>query len=205
MKQVKWFTQLVLSVLLLSVLFQACENDLNQVRQISSKELNTQIDSTKGADLIYSDSARVKAHVLSPLMLNHQVTAKIPEAFYEMTQGVKIIFFDTKLNIKQLKEDPTKHIVCTVTADYAITSNANKIFTMRRNVIVVNNLGDTFKSEELIWDSIKKEVYTNKPCQINKVDGTSGTGTSFHSNETFTDYIFKDGRGDIVLRGNSGF
>jgi len=71
-------------------------------------------------------------------------------------------------------------------------------------VVVSNNAGDTFKSEQLIWDMNKKIIYSNQRCQLNKVDGTALDGTSFTSNETFTDYRFQQGKGDIITKGNLG-
>ncbi|RYE23989.1 MAG: hypothetical protein EOP42_22735, partial [Sphingobacteriaceae bacterium] len=71
-------------MLLLPVFFWSCENDLKKVKQISSKEVNKPVETTIGIDVIYSDSAKVKARMTAPLMLNHTVTKTVKQAYYEM-------------------------------------------------------------------------------------------------------------------------
>lgn len=198
MKQPEWLATFLLPALFTALLLQGCENDLNKVKQISSLESNTHVDTTRGAEVIYSDSAKVKARVITPLMLHH--TVALP--FYEMPKGVKITFFEADLN--KSKDSPENHILCTIVSDYAITSNNDKLIELRKNVVVSNPAGDVLKSDELFYDSLKKIIYSNKQCWLNKADGTALDGTSFISNETFTDYRFEKGKGDIITKGNLG-
>lgn len=203
MKQIKWLTGIFLPALFITMLLQACENDINKVRAISALEASTPVDSTIGVDVIYSDSAKVRSHVTAPLMLHH-TSQQATLMYYEMPKGVKIIFYDDKLNQKVANYDPDKHIVATVTSDYAVTSNNDKLIELRNNVVVKNTAGDVFTTQQLFYDANKKIVYSDKPCQLNKVDGTALNGTGFISNETFTDYRFKQGNGTIVTNGKLG-
>jgi hypothetical protein len=198
MKRAKWLTGIFLPALFTTMLLQACENDLNKVKQISALESNSPIDTTKGVDVIYSDSAKVEARVLAPLMLHHTVA----KPYYEMPKGVKIIFFDKKLNQMKSDRDSAKHISATVIADYAITSNFDKLIELRKNVVLTNNDGDVFTTQQLFYDINKKIIYSDQPCKLTKIDGTLLDGTSFKSNETFTDYNFEHGKGDIITKGN---
>lgn len=200
MRQIKWLTgiRILLPALLIIMLLQACQNDLNQVKQISALEVNTPIDTTKGVELIYSDSAKVKSRVTAILMLRHNVA----QPFYEMPKGVKITFFDDKMNMKGLDANPEKHILAVVTSDYAITSNNDKLIELRKNVKLVNTEGDIFTTEQLFYDINKKLIYSDKACRFNKADGTDLEGTSFKSNESFTDYTFANGHGPIATKGN---
>ena len=198
MKQVKWLTGIFLPALLMAMLLFACENDLKKVQQISAQEVNKPVDTTKGVDVIYSDSAKVKSRILTPLMLKHTVT----KPYYEMPKGVKIIFYDDKLNLKTKSFNADKHIIFTVTADYAITSNDDKLIELRKNVVVKNTAGDVFKTEQLFYDSVKKIIYSKVDCLLTKVDGTVLDGTGFTSNETFTQYHFDHGKGKLITSGN---
>lgn len=184
--------------LFIAMLLQACENDLKKVQQISAKEVNNPVDSTKGVDLIYSDSARVKSRILTPLMLTYTVA----KPYKEMPQGVKVIFYDATINTNVKNYDADKHIMFTVTSDYAITSNADKLIELRKHVVVKNIAGDVFTTEQLFYDSEKKKIYSKVACLLTKVDGTVLDGTGFTSNETFTDYHFDHGKGTIVTNGN---
>lgn len=202
MKQIKWLTGIILPALFIAMLLPACENDINQVKKISALEASVPNDSTTKVDVIYSDSAKVRAHVKAPLMVHHNNLTNITQSFYEMPKGVKIVFYDDKLNQKTANFDPDKHIVSTVTSNYAITSNNDKLIELRKNVVVTNTAGDVFTSEQLFYDANKKIIYTNQYCRMTRVDGTDVNGTSFTSNETFTDYRFKQGNGAITTNGN---
>ena len=177
----------LLAVCILLLLVTACENDLNKVKAVSAKELSNPVDTTRGVDVLYSDSAHVKARMQAPLMLRFNTQ----KPYYEMPKGVKVTFFDIKAREQG-----------TITADYAITSNDDKVIELRHHVVLSNPVGDTFKSDEMTWDQNKKQVFTNAPWQLNKMDGTALTGMHFRSNETFTEYYFDDGKGDIATKGS---
>lgn len=190
LRQSKLLIGFFLPALLITLLLQACENDLKKVQEISAKEVNSLVDTTTGVEMIYSDSANVKSRVLAPLMLSYDKTAK---PYHEMPKGVKMYFYNSKLEITN-----------TVVADYAITHNTDKLIEFRKNVVVSSNKGDTFKSDELIYDRDKKTVLTTKQWQMNKADGTALTGTYFKSKDDFSDYSTNSGKGDIVTSGKIG-
>jgi LPS export ABC transporter protein LptC len=199
MGQIKWLTGILLPALFIAMLLQACENDLNKVKQISALEVSKPIDTTKGVDIVYSDSAKVRARVVTPLMIHF---TKATNPHYEMPKGVKIFFYDDKLNQKTKVYDPEKHVVATVVSDYAITSNNEKLIELRKNVVVRNTQGDVFTTQQLFYDVNKKLIYSNQYCQMTKVDGTALDGTAFTSNESFTETHFEHGKGVIATKGN---
>jgi len=170
-------------ILLLPVFFVCCENDLKKVQQISRQEVNKPVETTIGVDVIYSDSAKVKARMTAPVMLNHTAT-KTVKTYYEMPKGVKIVFYD-----------PKQKIISTVTAEYAITKNENKVIELHRNVVVVNDKGDTFKSEELIWDQLGKRFYSNQFSTLNLHDGNTISGSTFRCNEDLSNPEFLQSTG----------
>ncbi|MBW4888602.1 LPS export ABC transporter periplasmic protein LptC [Mucilaginibacter sp. HMF5004] len=190
--QAKWFAHYFLPVMLIAaLLLPACENDLNQVKKISQQEANNKIDSSKVVDIIYSDSAKVKARVLTPLLLTFNT---VTPPYHVMPKGVKIYFYDGK------SPEPSS----TVVGDSAITKNGDKIIELHGNVVVSNAKGDTFKSNELIWDQLKKILYSHQRWQLNKADGTMLNGMNFQSNETFTNKTGDDGNGVIVTKEGVG-
>lgn len=170
-------------MLLLPVFFFACENDLKKVQQISSREVNKPVETTVGVDVIYSDSAKVKARMTAPIMLNYTQT-KTVKPYYEMPKGVHIDFFDLQ-----------QKIISTVTAEYAITKNLNKVIELHRNVVVVNDKGDTFKSEELIWDQNAKHFYSNQFSTLTRTDGNTISGSTFRCNEDLSNPEFLQSTG----------
>jgi LPS export ABC transporter protein LptC len=156
------------------LLLSACENSLNDIKKIASKEENRPISRSTGVDVIYSDSARVKAHLTAPLMISYEDT---PKPYKEMTKGIKIIFYDA--NLKE-----TGNIV----SDYAILRDKENVAEFRKNVIATNALGDVFKSEELIYDMNKKKLYSTKFVHILTHDNNVVEGIGADSNESFSSW-----------------
>lgn len=173
--------KIALLIIVCSILiFTACENDLNSVRAIELRQQG-EVEFTKQAEIIYSDSARVKAKLKTPELYNH----KTKDPYYEMPKGIEIVFYDEFL--KQSSK---------VTSEYAIRKENQKIIELRKNVIAVNNKGETFKSEELIWDENLKRFYSNKVVNISTNKATI-SGTSFWATEDFSYYEIVQGAGPI--------
>ncbi len=166
----KKLLSLCLPVLFCMLLISACENSLNDIQKIASKEEDKPISTSKGVEVIYSDSAKVKARMLTPLMIELDDQNK---PYQEMPKGVKIIFYDDSLKEKG-----------TITSDYAIRLEKENKITFRKNVVATNSQGETFKSEELVYDQTTKKLYTTKPVQIMMGNGDVMQGVGATSNES---------------------
>lgn len=153
------------------LLISACENSLNDIQKIASKEENKPISRSTGVDVIYSDSAKVKAHLTAPLMIEFEDT---PKPYKEMPKGVKIIFYDS-----DLKESGN------IVSDYAVQREKENIIEFRKNVVATNAKGQVFKSEELIYDMNTKKMYSKLPVEILSPGGDVVDGIGFDSNESF--------------------
>jgi len=175
-KQVKHVSIIALCL----ALFTACENDLKKIKELELKQKG-EVEITKQAEIIYSDSARVKAKIKTPILFHYKTT----EPYYEMPKGIEVIFYDNNLN------QTSK-----VTSDYAIRKENQKIVELRKNVVATNNKGETFKSEELIWDENQKRFYSNLLVSI-ITDKATISGTSFWAKEDFSYYEIKQGAGPI--------
>lgn len=176
---------LLLPALLTGMLLMgACENDLNKIKEISAKQSTSAIDSTIQVDVIYSDSAKVKLHLTAPLLLQHQDIKHPEKAYDEMPRGIKVVFFDT-----------TRKESGNIIADFAIQHTQAKIIEFHKNVVATNAQGETFKSDELIWDQGKKIMYSNKPVQITMNGGNVLNGVNFKSDEKLTHPVFGQSTG----------
>jgi LPS export ABC transporter protein LptC len=165
-------SSLYLPVLLICVLtLSACENSLNDIKKIASKESDKPISRSTDVDIIYSDSAKVKIRVTAPLVIDHDDTNK---PYREMTKGIKLVFYNDDLTIKG-----------TITADYAIQRDKENITEFRKNVVATNSQGQTFKSEELIDDENQKKFYSTKPVAItSSSNGDVMYGSGANSNSS---------------------
>ena len=168
-------------------LMSACENDLKDVEKVSSRKVDIPIDRSYGVQVLYSDSAIVKAK-LTAAQIDHY---KTKDPYFEMTKGVTVLFFDE--NQKETSR---------VTSDYAIQRENEKIVELRKNVVATNVKGETFKSDELIWDENKKRFHSDKVVSITTKSQTI-YGTSFWANEGFTYYEINQGSGNFNVQENT--
>jgi len=151
------------------LILPACENDLKKIQELSAKQLNMDIDTVHGVDLIFSDSAKVKFRITAPLLLQFQGKGK--DAYNLMPNTVDATIFDNMVQTG------------TVTADTGIQSDFEKKIEFRKNVVATNIKGETFKSNELIWDQNTKTVHSNKLVQIHLANGDIMNGTGFVSDD----------------------
>ena len=151
------------------LLISACENDIKKIREISANQINMDIDTVHGVDMIYSDSAKVKFRILAPLLLQH--TGKNP--YNIMTKGVNILIYD---------KDLTQ--MGTLTADTGIQNDVTKKVEFHKNVVAKNAKGETFKSDELIWDQTTKLMHSDKAVQITMANGDVMNGIGFQSDQS---------------------
>lgn len=184
MKVAKLFTGLILPGLIAGMgLVTGCENDLKDLQKISASEVNKPVTSYTDVDVIYSDSAKVKAHMTAPLMLEYD---KVEKPYTEMPKGVKVIFYNASLQETG-----------TITANYAIYHKKEKIILLRKNVVGTNVKGETFSSDELIWDQNTKQITSNQVVHVRMADGTALDGTSFTSDEGLNHWKFGQANGQI--------
>jgi LPS export ABC transporter protein LptC len=106
---------------------------------------------------------------------------------------VTVIFFDEN------QQETSR-----VKADYAIRRERENRVELKRNVVVTNIKGETFKSDELIWDETLKRFFSDKLVTITSKDNILH-GTSFWANEDFSYYEIVQSTGDLRLRGEQGF
>lgn len=184
-KKAKQASHLFLPALLLGMLLlAACENDLNKIKQVSALQVSQPVDTTLGVEVIYSDSAIVKAKMTSPLMIQYTTVQK---PYYKMPNGVKVIFFDQ--NIREQGN---------IVGDLGIYRlGSEQLVEFHRNVVATDSKGQTYKSDELIWDLTKKVIYSNKPVQLTTPSGNVMNGTSFRSDENFYHPILEYSTGKV--------
>lgn len=165
---------LVFGLLTFCFLLSSCEgDDLKKVPSIAVNKITLSKDRTYGAEVIYSDSAKVKAKGYAPIL--DKVTPSAGAAYMEMPQGVKIYFLDEFLKSKG-----------TITSKYAINKESEKITIFRKNVVVVTD-NMTFTTEELTWDE-NKRLYTSPAGIVTTKDGNVLNGTSFSAPQDFSTY-----------------
>ncbi len=188
MNVVKYLPRLHLLIPILLLAFSSCENDIavvNTVTSISEKILPIQSD--RNVEIMYSDSARVRAKLTSP-KLDRYAGIK---PYMELPKGMEIIFYD------EHHREQSK-----LTADYGIgfdSGNGMEHMEAKRNVVVINQKGDTLNTEHLIWNAITKKIFTDEFVKIKTKDQTIW-GDGLTANQDFSDYEIKNPKGQISAK-----
>ena len=144
---------------------------------------NEPTETIKGLEVLYSDSAHVKARGLAPVM--YRYIDKQPRL--EMPEGINITFYDM-----EQKETST------LTAKYATRDELKKTIEARNDVIVKNIKGEQLNTERLLWDE-RSGTYTSDAF----VKITTATevimGEGLEANEDFTKYRILHPKGNITV------
>ncbi|MEJ7556747.1 MAG: hypothetical protein WKF66_00460 [Pedobacter sp.] len=164
------------------------EDDLKTAAKLKG-QISMSSDTTRGVDITYSDSAKVKAQGFAPVLV--KVVPASGAGFQEMPKGVKINFLDRFANING-----------SITSDYAIMKDLEKTATFQKNVVVVNEKL-TYNTEELIWDQMKK-LFTSPKGVITKPDGTVLSAINFTATEDFSTVTWENGSGEVYVPDNYG-
>jgi len=178
------FVKSVIALFIAVTLF-ACENDIEEINAIASKEVFP-IESADSIEVIYSDSGRILMKITAPLM-EHFVG---DSSYIELPKGVHIIFFNDSLK-------PQTEL----TADYAINKERESIMEAKRNVVVINEKGDKLNTEHLIWDKNTRMIRTEEFVKITTEDEII-MGNGMEADEHFTKYKIKQIKGIISIKEN---
>lgn len=163
-----------LSLCAICFLLSACEgDDLKKVSAIVANKITLSRERTYGVEIVYSDSAKVKAKGYAPIL--DKVTPSAGANYSEMPKGVKIYFYDEFMRTKG-----------SITSGYAINKETERITIFRKNVIVVTD-NMTFNTEELIWNENTK-MYNSPAGTVTTKDGNVLRGTSFSAPQDFSTY-----------------
>src|SRR5690554_3826841 len=146
----------VYKILLLSVLFCffiSCERDFKEIQKASRVEF---VFSSEAENFVmhYTDSARIKSILKSPLMYDY---GQLEFPFTEFPEGVDITMFD-----QQARESY-------ILSDYAINFSHSQIIDLQGNVKVTSHSGDILETEQLYYDRNREWIFTEKDCKLTKI------------------------------------
>ena len=128
-----------------------CENKIEEVQNLGKKTMG--VEEGINIESYLSQAGKMKAKLTAPLMLRFLLdTPKV-----EFPNKMHVDFFDDTLAIEsKLDCKYGKYL-----------ENDNKVF-LRDSVVVFNKSGDTLWTEELLWDQLKGEFYTDKFVRVKK-------------------------------------
>lgn len=128
---------------------------------------------TRDVETYISDSGITRYHISTVLW---KVFDEVEEPFWHFPYGLFLEKYDDSLRRN-----------ATVEADSAMYFSDKRLWRLDGNVRMVNTEGDLFLTNQLFWDQIKHEVYSDSFIHIERSDQTI-EGYGFESNDQMTAY-----------------
>ncbi len=166
------------------MLLIACENDIEQVREISAKQDSATI-SAKMVEISYTTNGLRKVLMTAPKLERYvkgkkKVTLIFPE-------GMQIIFFDSIGNQASL-----------LRAKYSIYYESDGIWEATNDVVAQNEKGEQLNTEFLVWNQEEQTISSDQLVKMSTLDGVI-YGDGFVSDQEFSSWEIQNGRGVINI------
>jgi len=151
----------------------ACENDLAEVRRVAGASSKGSYETGVDGEIIYSDSAHLKVRIRFDTMVRLLDQSDPRDIF---PKGVVVSFYDDAGNIANI-----------LTAKRAERILRKSQVVATDSVHLVNRNGEELLTNELIWDEVKREVYTSRFVRLTR-PGEIIYSFGFKANQEFTKY-----------------
>jgi LPS export ABC transporter protein LptC len=129
--------------------FAACENDMNEVDQISKREIG--VEEGKNIVSMLSNGGILRAKLTAPVLLRYQT--QVPKV--EFPNTLHVDFYDSLKNIESQ-----------LFAKYGEYKENQNLIYLRDSIVVFNVKGDTLLTNELYWDQNRRIFYNDKPTVV---------------------------------------
>ncbi|MCK5782725.1 MAG: LPS export ABC transporter periplasmic protein LptC [Flavobacteriales bacterium] len=167
-----------------AVLF-SCENNIKEVKKLNETQINTDNNITD-LNMIYTDSGIVKLRLISPLAIIHDDKE---EPYKEFPKGLEVFFYKDRDTVVQNY----------LRANYGISYEKKEISEVRGDVIVINDKGDTLRTEKMFWDAKKKLIYSDELVRIIQKEQVIIGEDGFEADESFSYYSIRNSSGDLNI------
>ncbi|MFC2090441.1 LPS export ABC transporter periplasmic protein LptC [Bacteroidota bacterium] len=169
-----------------ALILQACENDIEKINLLNTTSEYPDVVA-ENIEVIYSDSAKVQVKMIAKELLQYNMAEK---PYSEFPKGMKVYFYDDSLQIDS-----------EIQANYAIYYMEEKLWHATGNVVAQNySTGERLDTEELYWDEVKEEIYSETYTRIVNENGTFYGQNGFISNQSMTDYTLIGSKGVVNIK-----
>ncbi len=170
-----------------AILFLGCENNIEKIRAFSSPE-NLPVVEAYNYKTMLTDSGEVSFSIKAPKLLRFEDDGK---AYIEFPEGIELIRYDNNNNI-----------ISSITAEYAKQFENEDKWEAKNNVVATNAMGDTLKTEHLIWLEKEERIFTEEFVRIIR-ENQIITGIGFQSDQALQNWRIKNPKGTIYIEVDS--
>lgn len=165
----------------------SCSDEKKKNAEAVNEQDSLPFMQSRGISTLISDSG----------IMRYKITAETWD-IYNTTNPPKWVFIK---GILLEKFDSTFHIDWFVQSDTAYCHN-QQLWELRGRVVVRNQEGTVFTSEELFWDMDRHEMYSHMFMKIRTPERML-QGYNFRSNEQMTVYKIEGSQGEVPFNGQS--
>jgi len=173
---------LFFSVFFISIFFISCQTDIQTINLITAGD-DLPSESMKDAEIMYSDSAKVKMKLMAPKLDRY-----VNKDYIEFPSGMNLLFYNDSMRVDARMK-----------SDYGIRYEKEEKMEAKKNVEVVNVKGEKLNTEHLIWDEAKGTIHTEAFVKITTGDEII-YGDGLESNQDFTKYKILHPKGTITVK-----
>jgi LPS export ABC transporter protein LptC len=148
------YIYVIIPVILIAL--SACESNFKEVQRMGSVTFSP-VGQSEDINLKYTDSGKVKAILVSPLMMDY---THLEYGFNEFPKGVHITLFD--------EGNHENYVV----SDYAIRYENTDVIDLQGHVKITSYDGKVLTTEQLYYDQKNAWFYTEKYFKF--IDGKGG-------------------------------
>ncbi|SZD71795.1 Uncharacterized protein conserved in bacteria [Candidatus Ornithobacterium hominis] len=170
--------------ILAALILYSCEIKKTEEKGPLNKNFSDQ--TIFNAEVIYKDSGLIRMKLNAPLIENFTL---IDSPYTLMRRGVEVSFWNRDENEPNF-----------LRANWAKLQDKKKMYEGRGNVVMINNDGDTLKTEQIYWDNKNRRIFTDKSVTIKRMDGTVNVSQNgIEASEDFKEFTLKNNSGVIAF------
>lgn len=169
-----------------ALLFYGCVNDIEKIKAFSSSEILPVLHA-ENFETTYSDSGMVRFFLKTPELKRFENEGA---SFVEFPRGILLVKYNDRMEM-----------ISSISARYARQFEKEKRWEAKNDVVAINSLGDTMKTEHLVWDEQEKRIYNNEYVQVIRPDQII-FGEGFESDASLQNWRIRNPRGTIYVRLN---
>lgn len=173
----------------LLIFFTSCTEQQEHIAPAIHERDSVSMMTSYGVNTLISDSGVMKYRIVTERWDVN--TIKNPSR-WEFMKGIFLEQFDNKF-----------HVAGYIQADTAWYYDQKRLWHLRGRVRVRNVNGLIFTSEELFWDGIRHELYSNVFSRVVTPERTM-EGTYFRSDERMTHYMVTNSKGSFMMEDLQG-
>jgi LPS export ABC transporter protein LptC len=174
----------IYSLILLSALCAACQNEIADIRAITDIN-NKPVQTSYNATYTFTEKGTKQYQLIAKQLDQYQHDSG---EYILASGGYTMIFFDS------LENEEAR-----LSAQFGKYTEKEKKLIAWEDVVLFNTKGEKLETSELIYLQDSASIRSSKPVTITTMNGSVIRGRGLESNESFTRYKILEPTGDLVV------